>query len=302
MKGRLRVLVTHSMAFVDQADQIILLKETEVKDSFTTHVASPAEMRQSDPEFQSLLERYHAGINQSDDEESKKSRVKNKESREKQENQANVLGTTNSDKKADLTEVEEMGVGAISWSMYTFYIKAAGNKFFYFCVPCLFLLVLGAQLGADFVLAEWANDLNTNERPTSFWLGLYGGLIGVGLMFMIMRTTTVALAGIRASRRLHHELARSVMNKSMAWFDRTPSGRIINRFSKDMYIVDMMMAFMGEFAISTTLDVVGIVIVIAVIVPLALAMFAVLAVVYVIVANFFRSAFYTPYLSTLFTQ
>jgi len=57
-----------------------------------------------------------------------------------------------------------------------------------------------------------------------------------------------------------------------------------------MYIVDLMMAFMSEYALSTTLDVLGIVIVIAIIVPIALAMFALLAILYILVANYFRCA------------
>lgn len=222
MKDRLRVLVTHSMAFVDQADQIVLLKETAVKDCYTATVDTPDHMRDSDREFQLLLDRYHAGITQSDDEEAAKSREKNKKSKAAKENQSNVIDDTEDEKKADLVEEEERGVGQISWSVYVRYIKAGGSTLFYTSIVCFFSLVLGAQIGADFVLSEWSNDLIEGERSIGFWLGLYAGLIGISVVFMICRTTTVAMFGIRASRKLHHDLAQSVMNKSMSWFDKTP--------------------------------------------------------------------------------
>jgi len=39
---------------------------------------------------------------------------------------------------------------------------------------------------------------------------------------------------MRASSRLHHLLFTTVMRAPVSFFDLTPRGRIVNRFSRDM--------------------------------------------------------------------
>lgn len=226
MKDRLRILVTHSMAFVDLADTIIMIKETAVKDSYTTKSGTAAELRLNDKEFRSLLARYNQGLDEMDGDVDKAKRKANKAVKKAAEKKED---TAPKDKKADLTEIEEREEGSISWPVYKRYLLAGGNPFFFMFVPLMFLLTQGAQTGSDFVLSKWSDDLYVGNHPVGFWLGIYGGLIAASTVFTLCRTTLMALFGVRASRSLHHDLSRSVLGKSMSWFDRTPSGRIINR-------------------------------------------------------------------------
>ncbi len=46
------------------------------------------------------------------------------------------------------------------------------------------------------------------------------------------------LAGIRASSALHKQMLTSILTAPMTFFDSTPSGRILNRFSGDIAAVD----------------------------------------------------------------
>lgn len=286
MKDRLRILVTHSMAFVDAADVILMVKETKVKDSFTTKSGTAAELRENDKEFRSLLARYNAGVEEmSGDDESKAKRKANKASKQLVKKKEEVV---TKEKKAGLTEAEEREEGSVDWHVYRRYFAAGGNRFFYVFAPLMFLLTQGAQTGSDFVLAKWSNDLDVGEHPVGFWLGIYGAVIGASTFFMFCRLTGNALFGVRASYTLHHDLCKTVLTKTTSWFDKTPSGLLINRFSKDLYMIDLVLAMMMEFAISTTLNVLGILIVIAIIVPIALALFAVLAVFYLYAGEFYR--------------
>jgi ATP-binding cassette, subfamily C (CFTR/MRP), member 1 len=47
-----------------------------------------------------------------------------------------------------------------------------------------------------------------------------------------------SFASLRASRSLHDDMAEHVMRAPMGWFERTPMGRILNRFSSDMQEID----------------------------------------------------------------
>ena len=49
---------------------------------------------------------------------------------------------------------------------------------------------------------------------------------------------SLATAGIFASRILHDNLLKNILRSPMSFFDTTPLGRILNRFSKDIYVID----------------------------------------------------------------
>lgn len=55
---------------------------------------------------------------------------------------------------------------------------------------------------------------------------------------MFVSVLAVAYGTLNAARLLHKHLLKQVLRCPMSFFDTTPIGRIVNRFSKDMYIID----------------------------------------------------------------
>lgn len=49
---------------------------------------------------------------------------------------------------------------------------------------------------------------------------------------------TLALGTLRAASSLHIQLLQNILKCSMSFFDTTPVGRIINRFGKDVDVID----------------------------------------------------------------
>lgn len=46
---------------------------------------------------------------------------------------------------------------------------------------------------------------------------------------------------MRSSKKLHNKMFASLLNAPMRFFDTNPSGRILNRFSKDMGAIDELL-------------------------------------------------------------
>jgi ABC-type multidrug transport system fused ATPase/permease subunit len=105
-----------------------------------------------------------------------------------------------------------------------------------------------------------------------------------------LRLVLVAYVAMRASRKLHEDALCGVSGSPVGFFDVTPLGRIINRFSSDLQAVDVQlrastqMLFMSAFAILGALSA------IALASPLALLAAVPLGLLYYRLAAFYRAS------------
>lgn len=84
------------------------------------------------------------------------------------------------------------------------------------------------------------NSVPCLRHPVSFYLGIYS-LFGVlQSVHTLLGAIFLAIGSIRASRIFHRRMLKTVLRAPMSFFDTTPLGRIVNRFSKDMYMIDEM--------------------------------------------------------------
>ena len=82
-------------------------------------------------------------------------------------------------------------------------------------------------------VCSWYFDVN---NPSSFLL--LGLLTISGSGFMFLRGFNFYYLVLQAGRRLHKKMLVSVINTKLYFFDTNPSGRILNRFSKDTGFMD----------------------------------------------------------------
>jgi len=105
------------------------------------------------------------------------------------------------------------------------------------------------------------------DKPKLFWNLIYAGLAIGSVMLTTMRGIYFQTRGIKASRRMVRDLITSVLGGTMAFFDVTPSGRILNRFSADTDRLDTQLTNIFENYLGIGAWIVGALILVCVLLP-----------------------------------
>lgn len=144
------------------------------------------------------------------------------------------------DEEGDEKRKEHMEQGKVKWDVYIQYAKA--------CNPAkvlLWLLSIGTgavvSVCGNIWLKHWA-EVNSGygyNPHVGFYLGIYL-LLGFGSsLFVLIQSCIVWIyCTIHGSSKLHRDMANSVLKAPMSFFETTPLGRILNRFTNDVYKVD----------------------------------------------------------------
>ncbi|XP_063913515.1 probable multidrug resistance-associated protein lethal(2)03659 [Zophobas morio] len=243
LRNKCVVLVTHQLQYLRTVDRIYLLENGCVTVSGTY-----TELKQSDNEFLTLLEG---------------------EPEEEEEKNASTVKKAKSLKSLEHVDVpsevkEQRGSGNISKKVYTSYLRAGGNICASLFLALLFILVQLAGSGTDYFLSFWVNleqirlgrnqtetytngDRNDTSISEEFeeifftsenCLYLYSTLVAFVIFSSLTRSLNFFRFCMKASRNLHNRMFTRIVYTSMRFFNVNPSGRILNRFSKDMGSID----------------------------------------------------------------
>ncbi|KAJ4445532.1 hypothetical protein ANN_12212 [Periplaneta americana] len=172
-----------------------------------------------------------------------------------------------------LTSEETHTMSRTGWKVYFDYAKFCGG---YFVMTMLLLLVLlftlsrmssgvwlqiwldqGDGKEADRRINDTEYNLNmteeelkgfVNDNPHLWFFQLIYGVTFAFIMFIgLLKGIGIARQLLLGSSRLHDTMFRKVMRCSVSFFDVTPSGRILQRFSRDMDELDVRVPFFFEF-------------------------------------------------------
>jgi ATP-binding cassette subfamily C (CFTR/MRP) protein 4 len=92
---------------------------------------------------------------------------------------------------------------------------------------------------------------------------------------------------MRASRRLHDAMYSGITNATMLFFNLNPSGRILNRFSKDMGQIDEILPMTIVDVLQIFLSLAGIIVVVAVVNVYTLIPTVVIAILFYFMRDFY---------------
>lgn len=83
--------------------------------------------------------------------------------------------------------------------------------------------------------------LDNNSKLSFIYLIIWCLLSVSSIFVVIIRDFVLRIYGIRASKEIHNKALRRVLYTPSWFFDTTPIGRILSRFSKDLEVVDTIL-------------------------------------------------------------
>ncbi|XP_052050863.1 ATP-binding cassette sub-family C member 3 isoform X2 [Apodemus sylvaticus] len=326
LAGKTRVLVTHGISFLPQTDFIIVLADGQVSEmghysallqhdgSFANFLRNyaPDEVKEDHEVLQSaneevlLLEDTLSTHTDMTDTEPAIYEVRKQFMREMSSLSSEGEGqnrpvprrhTNSLEKEMPVIKTKETGVlikeetaetGNVKLSVYWDYAKSVG-----LCTTLSICLLYAGQssaaIGANVWLSAWSNDAMEHSRQnnTSVRLGVYAALGLLQGLLVMLSAFTMVIGAIQAARLLHEALLHNKMRSPQSFFDTTPSGRILNRFSKDIYVIDEVLAPTILMLFNSFFTSISTIVVIVASTPLFIVVVLPLAVLYGFVQRFY---------------
>ncbi|XP_065088176.1 multidrug resistance-associated protein 1-like [Ochlerotatus camptorhynchus] len=311
--GRSRLLVTHGISFLPYVEEIFVVKDGEISESgsyqqlldqkgafadfLTQHIQ---DLDEEDEEIQIIQEVLKDEVSRNilkramstRSERSagsggsiRKKKVSRQESRNSNK-KPEILDTPA--KGTTLIEKEESATGAVSYAVYIKYFKAIGWNMAFWAVFFSVINQVSAIYG-NIWLTDWSEDPEAATDPAvrDMYLGVYGGLGGLQSLALLIASIVLALGCLKAANTMHNNLLESTMRMPMFFFDTTPQGRIMNRFSKDVDVADNTLPQSIRMWLLMFFNVIGVFVVIGISTPIFLAVVPVFLVIYYAIQKFY---------------
>ncbi|XP_042637639.1 ATP-binding cassette sub-family C member 12 [Orycteropus afer afer] len=318
LRGKTIVLVTHQLQFLESCDEVILLEDGEICER-GTHMKLMQErghyaklihnlrgLQFKDPEHiynAAMVEALKESPAEKDEDTVLAPRDEKGEGKESETDAEFV------DIKApvhQLVQIESPREGSVTWKTYHTYIKASGGYLLSLFAVSLFLLMIGSSAFSNWWLGLWLDKgsqitCGPQGNKTVCEIGMVladmgghlyqwvyvGSMVSV-LMFSVAKGFTFTKTTLMASSSLHDRVFDKILKSPMSFFDTIPTGRLMNRFSKDMDELDVRLPFHAENFLQQFFMVVFILVILAAVFPAVLLVLAGLAVGFIILLRVFH--------------
>ncbi|XP_055263306.1 ATP-binding cassette sub-family C member 4-like [Moschus berezovskii] len=269
LEEKITILVTHQLQFLEDASQILILKDGKMVERGTyseflksgVDIFSPFEKgnEQSEP---SPVPGTPTVISESLVQSLQSPRPSLKDAAPEDQDTENIQVTL---------PLEDHLEGKVGFKIYKNYFTAGAD---WLVIIFLILVNIAAQVAyvlQDWWLAFWANVQNDlylggyvkEDEDVAFvlnwYLGVYSGLTVSTVLFGITRSLLIFYVLVNSSQTLHNKMLESILRAPVLFFHRNPIGRILNCFSKDIGHMDDLLPLIFLDFIQTFLLVIGLV-------------------------------------------
>uniref|UniRef100_A0A2K6SME0 ATP-binding cassette sub-family C member 8 n=1 Tax=Saimiri boliviensis boliviensis TaxID=39432 RepID=A0A2K6SME0_SAIBB len=301
------VLVTHKLQYLPHADWIIAMKDGTIQREGTLKDFQRSECQ--------LFEHWKTLMNRQD-QELEKETVTERKATEPPQGLPRAMSSRDGLLQDEEEEEEEAAESEeddnlssmlhqraeIPWRACAKYLSSAG-------ILLLSLLVFSQLLkhmvlvGIDYWLAKWTDSaltLTPAARNCSLsqecaldqtvYAMVFTVLCSLGIVLCLVTSVTVEWTGLKVAKRLHRSLLNRIILAPMRFFETTPLGSILNRFSSDCNTIDQHIPSTLECLSRSTLLCVSALAVISYVTPVFLVALLPLAIVCYFIQKYFRLA------------
>ncbi|XP_026807199.1 probable multidrug resistance-associated protein lethal(2)03659 isoform X1 [Rhopalosiphum maidis] len=300
LKEKTCILITHQLQYLTKVDQIVLMENANIlaEGSYQELQASGLDFTKL---LGSLVDTTVVSDNESSSKYASTHTLSPRTILSRQVSIQSVASSIDESKLGTQEEpievAETRSSGNISLTVYSSYFSAGGNvcKISFLLFMCVFTQVLAS--GGDYWITYWvnleelvfrntssvnddlltSNDNNSTTTSTTsvisnkllWWtisrqtcVIVFAVLTFSMILATLVRSATFVSVCMRASMNLHNKMFNAITRATMYFFNTNSSGRILNRFSKDMGAIDEMLPVALMDCIQIGLTLLGIIIVV----------------------------------------
>ncbi|CAG9318093.1 unnamed protein product [Blepharisma stoltei] len=261
LKNKTVILVTHQIHLISEADKLLILNQGK-QIFFGTY-----------QEFQGRadIEDFVGELKQMTD------------SVEKKEVDYSVYVKEIKSESISSIADEEKDLPPISLNTYhQFFIY--GYKYNFVLVLVLLVLVITqiASIAVIYWLTVWSAQSDSEQEDT-YYVWFYAIIVSICYFCSFLRCWILSYGMTIAGKNLHNKALESMVKTSTVFFDKNQTGRMINRFSKDTFMIDELLHGMFYYFVNQAFDIWGLLISISILIPPAAA----LVLIYLLVTIWF---------------
>uniref|UniRef100_A0A8C1S9A8 ATP-binding cassette, sub-family C (CFTR/MRP), member 9 n=1 Tax=Cyprinus carpio TaxID=7962 RepID=A0A8C1S9A8_CYPCA len=288
------VLVTHKLQYLIHADWIIAMKDGSVLREGTLK-----DIQTHDVE---LYEHWKTLMNRQDQELEKETEMESQTTLERKtlrrafysREAKNHIDDEDEEEEVEEDDDDNMSTttsrrSKIQWKMCCRYLSSGGFLMVFLMVSSK-LAKHSVMVAIDYWLAAWTSSNPHNQSLHRSCVSVFIILCGAAIALCLITSLTVEFLGVAAATNLHHNLLNKIIHAPIRFFDVTPLGQILNRFSADTNIIDQHIPPTLESLTRSTLLCLSAIGVIAFVTPTFLIALVPLAVAFYFIQKYFRVA------------
>jgi ABC-type multidrug transport system fused ATPase/permease subunit len=255
LQGKTRIVVTHSLQYLNYAEQILLVKAGKVVFNGTYKDI------QGNSCYNEFIKRNSCVTGSNDVNKVSKEgitttttvNVNSSSNMQKHNNKSNnvVLNVNANVNALSLQQQQQQSQAnkGKQMNVYTKYIHTNGG--YTMCIiVCVFVLIWQISRGiSDIYLVNWTkskSNSNSNSSSstiidnTNYYL-YYTTFAIIGSLFIYIRLTYISKHTLKGSSKLHTDMINSIIHAPInLYHDIIPRGQIMNQLSKDLSVVDFL--------------------------------------------------------------
>ncbi|WVR08170.1 hypothetical protein IAU60_005216 [Kwoniella sp. DSM 27419] len=270
-----RILITHHLDVLPKADLVLVMDRTGDNEGRIVQHGTFADLRQEQGIFRDLMDEFGGrGVSVPVETDGvtdgrKKSSLATDPPAEEDLDQAKVDAATPQSEEAksespaevdaDDTKFfldEERMTGNVSWETYRAWFRALNSLLYIVLCATVIVLTQVSSLGNSLFLGYWSGS-SIPDFGQGAYMSIYAAFGVAQAIFGFLTVLGFALCVTRASFTLFNGAWSAVMRAPSTWHDRTPTGRIINRLSKDIRMLDDRFATVWYLMLSNALAIVS---------------------------------------------